>query len=160
MLSQSATSGLAISGLPTSDANPLSLFGKLKKIGQQLRILQQCNAFCPVFRIGSPHSLTRTRVLLPPPPSLGPRGRHNRLRGRGWGPDTDEGTDTLVLYVYYNHSTVAINSPPPFASASCLSFSAFLCVAGRAQPQESLVLWKSSILSDPNHRINETQKQN
>jgi hypothetical protein len=34
---------------------------------------------------------------------LGPRGGgHPRLRGRGWGgPNSDDGTETLVLYVMY-----------------------------------------------------------
>ncbi len=47
-----------------------------------------CQALCPVVRIGSP--LTRKRVLLPP---LGPRGEPRLLER---GPNPDEGTDTLV----------------------------------------------------------------
>ncbi len=37
-------------------------------------------------------------------PSLGSSGRHTRVRGRGV-PNSDEGKDTLVLYVYFNPST-------------------------------------------------------
>jgi hypothetical protein len=62
-----------------------------------------CQAFCLVVGIGSPHPLTRKGVLLPPP--MGPRGRHTTVRGKGRGPNFDEGTYTLVLYVYYNPST-------------------------------------------------------
>jgi hypothetical protein len=53
------------------------------------------------------HPLVRKGVLLLPP--LGPKGkRRTRLWGRGWGPNSDEGTDTLLLYecVDYNPSTV------------------------------------------------------
>jgi hypothetical protein len=46
-----------------------------------------------------------------PPPFGSKGGRHTRLRGRGWrGPNCDEGIDTLVLYVYYNPSTVDNNT--------------------------------------------------
>jgi hypothetical protein len=48
----------------------------------------ECQAFFPVVRIGSPHPLT---------PKGG--GRHTRLRERRVGrPNSDEETDTLVLY--------------------------------------------------------------
>ncbi len=37
---------------------------------------------------------------------LGPRGRHTRWgRGDWGGPNSDEETDSLVIYVYYNRST-------------------------------------------------------
>ena len=43
--------------------------------------------------------LIRKRVLLPP---LGPRGETHSLVGEGLeGPNSNEGTDTLVLYAYY-----------------------------------------------------------
>ncbi len=39
--------------------------------------------------------------ILPPPP-LGPRGETHSLAGEGvGGPNSNEGTDTMVLYVYY-----------------------------------------------------------
>ena len=39
---------------------------------------------------------------LGPPPPLGPRGETHSLAGEGvGGPNSNEGTDTLVLYVYY-----------------------------------------------------------
>jgi hypothetical protein len=41
------------------------------------------------------------RVLLPP---LSPRGDTHSLAGDG-GPNSNQGTGTLVLYVYYNPST-------------------------------------------------------
>ncbi len=47
-----------------------------------------------------PHSLTRKRVLLPPP--LGPRGETHSLAGEGFGRPS---SCTLVLLVYYNPST-------------------------------------------------------
>ncbi len=44
------------------------------------------------------------RVLLPP---LGPRGETHTLVWNGvGGPNSDEVTDILVLFVYYNSSTV------------------------------------------------------
>jgi hypothetical protein len=52
--------------------------------------------------------LTRKGVLLPPP-RLGPRGE-THLLGGSWEevrrPNSDEGIDSLVLYVYYNLSTI------------------------------------------------------
>ncbi len=39
---------------------------------------------CPVVRIGALHPLTSKRALLPPPP-LGHRGKHTRMRGREQG---------------------------------------------------------------------------
>ncbi len=46
-------------------------------------------AFCPVVRIGSPHPLTRKWELLPL--------SHSLAGGGGGGPNSNEGTDTLVL---------------------------------------------------------------
>jgi hypothetical protein len=53
--------------------------------------------------------------LAPPAPSpasefcplhMGPMGEPHSLAGEGvGGPNSNEGTDTLVLYVYYNPST-------------------------------------------------------
>ncbi len=52
----------------------------------------------------STHPLTRKGVLLLPP--LDPRGETRTLaRERVGGPNSEEGTDTLVLCVYYNPST-------------------------------------------------------
>jgi len=46
-------------------------------------------------KLGPPHPLTRTRVLLPPP--LGLRGGDTLARGRGAGGTySEEGTDTVV----------------------------------------------------------------
>jgi hypothetical protein len=57
-------------------------------------------SFCPFVGTGPPsHPLLRKRMCLPP--HLGSGGSHTPLRGRGWrGPNSDEGTDALVLYVY------------------------------------------------------------
>ncbi len=68
----------------------------------------ESQAFWPVVRIGSPHSLIRKGVFLLPPP-LGLRGKTHSIAGEGvgWGGvNSDEGTDALVFYVYYNPSTV------------------------------------------------------
>ncbi len=65
--------------------------------------------FCPVGRIGYPHPLTHKGVLLPPPltPPPGPWGETHSLAEEGvGGPDSDEGSHTLAVYVYYNPSTV------------------------------------------------------
>jgi hypothetical protein len=58
--------------------------------------------------------LIRKRVLLPP---LSPRGETHSLAGDG-GPNSNQGTDTLVLYVYYN--------PPTLANTAFVNF---LCVS-------------------------------
>jgi hypothetical protein len=58
-------------------------------------------AFFPVVRIGSPKPLTHKGVLLLSP--YGPREETHSLAGEGVsGPNSDEGTDTLVLYVFFN----------------------------------------------------------
>jgi hypothetical protein len=67
----------------------------------------ECQAFCPVVR-KSPHPFIRKRVL-PPPPPLSPRGETLAGKRGRRGPNSDEGTDTLVLSVYillYNQLTV------------------------------------------------------
>ncbi len=46
-----------------------------------------------------PPPLTRKGVLLLLP--LGPRRETHSLAGEGWGPNSDKGTDTLILCVYY-----------------------------------------------------------
>jgi hypothetical protein len=59
----------------------------------------ECHAFSPVVRIGSPQPLTRKRLLLLPP--FDSKGEAHSLAGEGLGegPNSDEGTDALVLYV-------------------------------------------------------------
>jgi hypothetical protein len=55
------------------------------------------------------HSSELAELVPPPPhplPPLGPRGETHSLAGGGCGgTNSDEGTDTLLLYVYYNPST-------------------------------------------------------
>ncbi len=52
-----------------------------------------------------PYPLTRKENLFSPIWVQGER--LTRFRGRGWGPNSDEGTDSLELYVYNNPSTMA-----------------------------------------------------
>ncbi len=63
----------------------------------------ECQAFCPVVRIGShvPHPLTHHKgVLLPLP--VGFKGADTLACGRGsGGPNSNEGKDTLLLSIYY-----------------------------------------------------------
>ncbi len=61
---------------------------------------KECQAFSPVVRTGSLHPFTFRGVLLLPP--LGPRAGHIARGGGGarGGPNSDEGTDDLVLYVF------------------------------------------------------------
>ncbi len=67
----------------------------------------ECQALFQVVRIGSPRPLTRYAALLPH--RLGPRGELQSLAREGVGvPNFDEGTDSLVLYVYYNPSIYAV----------------------------------------------------
>ncbi len=67
----------------------------------------ECQAVCPVVRIGSPLPLTREGVLLPPFWVQG--RRHTRSPGRGWGHPIPTKGQTLwySTYVYYNPFTVA-----------------------------------------------------
>jgi hypothetical protein len=54
------------------------------------------------------------------PPLFVSKGRHTRWWGGGCGgPNSDEGINTLILYVYYNPSTDS--TPPPFQSYIFLS---------------------------------------
>jgi hypothetical protein len=59
-------------------------------------------SICPIVGIGFPHP--QASVALPP---FGSKVRDTLACGWGSvaGPNSEEGTDTLVLYVYYNHST-------------------------------------------------------
>jgi hypothetical protein len=55
--------------------------------------------------LGFPQPLTRRRVC-PPSPALVPREGHTRWRERGWeSPNSDEGTYTVVLFIYMNFVT-------------------------------------------------------
>ncbi len=45
------------------------------------------------------------------PPPFGPGGGHTRLRLKGWGsPNSDEGTSTMVLYMYKYFVQLGIKS--------------------------------------------------
>jgi hypothetical protein len=80
------------------------LSGQIDQLGR-LTNYTECLAFCSVVRIGSPpHPLhPQASVALP---FWVQRGRHTRLVGKGVGdPISDEGTGTLVLYLYFNPST-------------------------------------------------------
>jgi hypothetical protein len=74
----------------------------------QIADYTECRALFPIVQIRPPpHPLTLKGVLLLPP--LGPRGETHSLAEEGVGElNSDEGTDTLVLYVYYNPSTTQI----------------------------------------------------
>ncbi len=68
------------------------------------REYSECQAFCPVVPIGSP----QPQPSVAPP--LGSTGETHSLAKEGVvGPNSDEGTDTLVLYVYYNPSTLRVS---------------------------------------------------
>jgi hypothetical protein len=57
--------------------------------------------------IWAPHPLTRKRVC---PPPLVPRGETHSLAGEGLGgPNSDEGTDTVVLLVYMYFELYTLN---------------------------------------------------
>ncbi len=59
-------------------------------------------AFFPVVRIGSPPHPPGSVA----PPLFGTKGETHSIAGEGVGaPNSDEGTDTPVLQVYYNSST-------------------------------------------------------
>ncbi len=79
----------------------------------------ECQAFYPVFRIGSSLPLTSKRVL----PPFWPNGGPTRLQGRGKRTPFHDGTDTLVLWyilIPLQQSWVSI----PAASDTVLSLSA------------------------------------
>jgi hypothetical protein len=61
-------------------------------------------AFYPVvrIRIDSPHPLTRKRVSLP---SHWVQGGRHANGGGGGGLKSDDGTDTLLFWLYYDPST-------------------------------------------------------
>jgi hypothetical protein len=60
---------------------------------------QSAKLFIQSSELGLPQPLTRRRVC-PLPPVLGGEG-HTRLRERCWGsPNSDEGTYTVVLFIY------------------------------------------------------------
>jgi hypothetical protein len=64
---------------------------------------KECQAFCPVVRIVTLRPLHPQASVSPP---LVLRWETHSLVGEGVeGPSTDEWTDTLVLYLYYNPST-------------------------------------------------------
>jgi hypothetical protein len=76
-----------------------------------LKECTECQAFFPVVRIEFP-TPSPEREYIAPPPIWVQGGRHSHnLRGRvvGGGPNSDEGADTLVLYVYYSPSTVLLH---------------------------------------------------
>jgi hypothetical protein len=68
----------------------------------------ECQAFSPVVRIGSSHPPQPQVSVASPRPLLVPRGEDTLAcwRGGAGGANSDERTDTLVLYVYYNPSTI------------------------------------------------------
>ncbi len=54
----------------------------------------------PVVGIGTPPPLLQ-QAGVPPPPPFGTGGGQTRLRLKGWGsPNSNEGTFTVVLYIY------------------------------------------------------------
>ncbi len=55
--------------------------------------------------LGPPTLKQQAPAVLLPSPLLDPRGETNSLAGGGREPNSDDGTDILILYVYYNPST-------------------------------------------------------
>ncbi len=89
-----------------------------------------CQAFCLVVRIRCPHPLPRKQVW--------GGGRHTRLRGRGWGPNSsNEGTDTLVLYVYYDKAAFHVASKPNISGLFAGPSKQFLLLSFKTRPIES-----------------------
>ncbi len=84
------------------DNHALTFYKCLKK--GNLNVRQKLQAFYPVVGIGSSHPiLTRKRLLLHP---FGSKGVNTLpCAGGGGGPNSDDGTDALVLTVYYNPPT-------------------------------------------------------
>jgi hypothetical protein len=71
---------------------------------QTIVYLQSVRLSVPSSELGQP-TPSPTRECCSPPP-VEPRGETHSLAGEGvGGPNSDEGTATLVLYVYYNPST-------------------------------------------------------
>jgi hypothetical protein len=74
-----------------------------------------------------PPPLTRKRVLIPP--MLGPRWETHSLARDGVGrPNSDEGTDTLVLYVYYCIIPLRTIQYPSYAGGMRNKQSGLLCI--------------------------------
>ncbi len=75
--------------------------GQLRDLSYKTTEYTEYQAFCPVVRIGSPPQTPSPASVWCSPP-LGPRGETHSLGGEGVrGPNSDEGTDSLVLYEYY-----------------------------------------------------------
>ncbi len=66
--------------------------------------LQSARLSIQSSELGPPNPLTHWRVLLPSP-LLWAQGGSFSLVGEG-GPNSDEGTATLVVYVYYNNPSM------------------------------------------------------
>jgi hypothetical protein len=84
-------------------------------------------------RVPTPHPLTRKRVLLP---LFGSKGGHTHLRGWRWGSQLRRRDTLLLCYVYFNPSAIRL-LPPCTAnplSATCLSFSVFMCSRSHNYP--------------------------
>jgi hypothetical protein len=70
------------------------------------QIIESARLSVPSSELRPPHPLTHNPVL---PPPLGPRGETHSLAGEGVGEhNSDEGTDIVVLYVYYNPSALSL----------------------------------------------------
>ncbi len=99
----------------------------------------ECQAFCPVGQIslGAPTPSPARKCGSP----LGPKwGGHTRLRGRGWGPNSNEGTDTSVLYVYtvnYDKAAFHVASKPNMSGLFAGPTRQFLPLSFKTQPIES-----------------------
>jgi hypothetical protein len=78
------------------------------------------HSVCPFVEIGSPHPIPGKRVWPPFPRTQVGGGRGDTLAFGGGmgGPNSDAGTETLALYVYYNHSAVATEGPCPKSTQS------------------------------------------
>jgi hypothetical protein len=89
---------------PTRRKSPnncnLDSFAKTSRGPKQSANVQVHVRFTPGFLS------SRQNWVPPPPPTWVQGGETHSLAGEGVGvPDSDEGTDTLVLYLYYNSST-------------------------------------------------------
>jgi hypothetical protein len=99
-------------GVETYSWLPFQLWGPWKDDIRSPCFLYQ-SGFChrvyrmPVVQTGSPHPLTRKRALLPI--HFGSKGETHSLAGVGLRvPNSDEGTDTLVLHAYYNPCSMGL----------------------------------------------------
>ncbi len=82
------------------------MFAYVEYLNKHIQLYIYRKEILSLQRTWVPHSLPWKRMC---PPHLGHRiqGGATFASGvRGGGPNSDEGTDTLVLYVYYNPSTV------------------------------------------------------